>query len=98
MVFSEAGKTRWLWPKWRLEAAAALLEHFRAAKWQSRKPVKPDGCGPNGGCGTFGTFQGFQMAVSKAGKTIVCGPNGAAAALLEHFRAAKWQSQKPVKP
>ena len=48
MVFSEAGKTRWLWPKWRLEAAAALLEHFRAAKRQSRKPVKPHGCGPNG--------------------------------------------------
>ena len=58
MVFSEAGKTRWLWPKWRLEAAAALLEHFRAAKRQSPKPLKPDGCGPNTGrtlLRTFGT-------------------------------------------
>ena len=89
-------KTTWLWPKWRLEAAAALLEHFRAAKRQSRKPVAAGSC-----CGTFGTFQGCQMAVSKAGKTTWLWPKWrleAAAALLEHFRAAKRQSRKPAKP
>ena len=52
---SKCNENKWLWLETLRVAAAELLEHLRAAKRQSQKPVNPDGCGPNGSWEQHGT-------------------------------------------
>ena len=105
-AISKAGKTTWLWPKWRLEAAAALLEHFRAAKRQVSKAGKTIVCGPKWRLeAAAALLEHFRAAKRQSPKpvrtTCGCGPN-TGRTLLRHFwntfQGLPGGSLKPVKP
>ena len=62
---SKCNENKWLWLETLRVAAAELLEHLRAAKRQSQKPVNPDGFGPKWLVGA--TCHGCQTEASTAG-------------------------------